>query len=157
MSLELFGNESSSEATYINYVFGALVSVRTDRDGNVGGCTFITRGRLDSNGTPEQLVGAVITSDNQIIAIELLNDGSTPNTLEVQYPHDGEESFYNPKYVIVLVHENTLTLWVDGEVYVDQWELQEVLPDENQYEENVLSTVNPERGCVMTGIWGYGF
>jgi hypothetical protein len=157
MAIESLDEEGGAESTYVNYVMGALISVRTSADGMPGVCTFITRGVMSRRGQIEQAVGIAITSEDEIIALELTPNQTSSRRLMVEYPTRGNATFYEPQYVLVLVNADRLTIWVNGEVYIDAWVLENALPADETYENEVTTTVNPESGCVMTGLWGYGF
>ncbi|MFN8530866.1 MAG: hypothetical protein U0670_19860 [Anaerolineae bacterium] len=155
MAIESLGGSGDGESTYRNTVMGALISVREDVPGTVGVCTFITRGQMDRRGNIASAVGVLLTSEDEIYALEQVDPNTEPNMLRV--PYEGSAgTLYYPVYVVVLVKDSAVTVWIDGEVILDSWELEGELPD-GEYESPVTTTVNPETGCVMTGLWGYGF
>ncbi|MBE0690454.1 MAG: hypothetical protein IH587_10085 [Anaerolineae bacterium] len=154
---EFLGDSGHGEATYVNYAMGALTSVRELPDGTLGICTFITRGIGNIEGGIEQAVGVILTSDDQIRILELVPNRSTPRTTSADYPESGSATLYSPHYVLVVVKDDTVSVWIDAQLYIDSWELENELPEDGEYAEPVLTTVNPEPGCVMTSLWGYGF
>jgi hypothetical protein len=157
MATEVMGGEGGTESTYVNYAVGALTSVRELPDGTTGVCTFITRGIAAREGGIGQAVAVVVTSDDEILALEAIPGRSQPRRTMIEFPSAGRDTFYNPQYVLVVVKDDTLSVWINGERYLDAWELQGELPEGGEYEEDVVTTVNPEAGCVMTSLWGYGF
>ncbi len=154
MAIESFGDSGGAESTYINVVMGGLISVRETADGSTGGCTFITRGVSNRRGEVVSAAGVVITSLDEVYTLEQIEGESRPRMSRTET--EGEPSFYNPVYVIVLVRDQTISVWADGQPIVVEWELIGELPD-GEYEDPVTTTVNPEPGCVMTGHWAYGF
>ncbi len=69
---------------------------------------------------------------------------------------DGDPAFHNPVYVVVLIKDAALSVWADGRPIIEEWELENELPDV-EYADPVATVVNPEFGCVMTELWAYGF
>jgi len=154
MAIEAFGDSGGGESTFVNVVMGGLISVRENADGSTGGCTFITRGVSNRRGEIVSAAGVVITSLDEVFTLEQVEGVSRPRMSRTET--EGEPSFYNPVYVIVLVKDQTISVWADGQPIVEAWELIGELPD-GAFDDPVTTTVNPEPGCVMTGHWAYGF
>jgi len=157
MATEVLGLSGDGDATYVNYAMGALASVRQLPDGTPGICTFITRGVGTVEDGIEQAVGVLLGSDDMIHVLEILPTNSRPRTTSAEYPESGMDTFHNPHYVLVVVKDDAVSVWIDAQLYIDSWELENELPEDGEYAEPVTTTVNPEPGCVMTSIWGYGF
>lgn len=154
MAFESLGGGGSADATYRNYIMGALISVREDGGDSAGVCTFITRGEMNRQGQILRATGVVITSDDEVYAIEQTGPNRQPRMTSIDT--DGDPTFYNPIYIIVLVKDSTISVWADGIPMIEEWELENELPD-GEFEDPVATVVNPEFGCVMTELWAYGF
>ncbi len=118
MAIEAFGDSGGADSTFVNVVMGGLISVRENADGSVGGCTFITRGAANRQGSVVSATGVVITSLDEVITIEQLEGSSRPRMSRTET--NGEPSFYSPVYVIVLVKDHAISVWADGQPIVEE-------------------------------------
>ncbi len=154
MAMEALGGGGSADVTYRNYVMGALISVREDGGDAPGVCTFITRGEMNRQGEILRATGVVVTSDDEVVALELTGTNAAPRMQSVDT--DGDPAFHDPVYVVVLIKDAALSVWADGVPVIEEWALVNELP-EVEYADPVATVVNPEFGCVMTELWAYGF
>ena len=154
MATEVLGGGGGADETYRNYALGALISVREDGGDAPGVCTFITRGEMNRQGEIVRATGVVVTSDDEVVALELTGTNAAPRMESVDT--DGDPAFHNPVYVVVLIKDAALSVWADGRPIIEEWELENELPDV-EYADPVATVVNPEFGCVMTELWAYGF
>ncbi len=96
----------------------------------------------------------VITSDDEVYAIEQTGPNRQPRMTSIDT--DGDPTFYNPIYIVVLVKDAAVSVWADGIPMIEEWELENELPV-GEFADPVTTLVNPEFGCVMTELWAYGF
>jgi hypothetical protein len=150
---EGFTIDPNSASGYDSVAMAGRISLRPLQEGAFAICGLVSRASGSASDDLSDFLIVGPTADGRMIALE--NDASADerHLIERESPVD----FHDPQHVLYIVREKRLTVFVNGEALIEDWPLR--LPDEGDdvSYETLYIGANLDPGCVMTGVWAYGW
>ena len=135
-----------------NIVMSALVSWRRVEgdDGEYYVCGLIAQSPTDDlDATKGALLIVAFDSDSDVAMVELDLANFDNSVFDYAEP---DINIHDPQHILMIVQDDVLTVFVNGEMVVEGNELELATGDDEFFAGYVL-----DNGCVMTGVWAYTF
>lgn len=145
-----------SVSNYKNSAGGALLSFRPADE--IAVCGFLTHGLADGAGIKQVILIGVTFFDSIIVGIqsEAIDGGRVQHEFEL--PED--VNFYNPNNLTYTLMDDHLTIFINGEAILQNFELGVFVADDAEEEgepQEALFGAVLGMSCVMTEAWIYTF
>lgn len=134
-----------------NIAMGALISWRAvGDDSEYRICGLVAESDADSfSDSRGDMLVVGFDSDNDVATLEF--DIANGDNSTYDYTRSGVD-IYDPQHLLFIVNDDRLTVYVNGEIVVEDWELTITTDNKSLFAGYVL-----DLGCVMTDVWAYSF
>jgi hypothetical protein len=130
---------------------GALISYeRAEDDEEYRICGFIAQATTDDMSDDEgTLMITGLDSDSAFVTFELDIEDMEGSIFQ---SHDSGVDVEDQNHLLVIIQEDTLSAYVNGELILEEWELDIAAGDDE-----LFAGYLADLGCTMTNVWGYTF